>query len=83
MNAQLVAHPHLYRLIIWFEKEEVLIQQIAMKATSGAPVYKRKQAARTIRINESLQSLWDAYNSGKICAKQLLLESSKWVAKKI
>lgn len=82
MSAQLAVHPHLYRLITWFEKEEVLVQQLVMKVTSGAPVYKRKQAARTIRINDSLQSLWDSYNGGKICAQELLLESSKWIAKK-
>ncbi|CAF1528082.1 unnamed protein product [Adineta ricciae] len=28
MNAQLSAHPHLYKLILWLEKEELLVQQL-------------------------------------------------------
>jgi hypothetical protein len=83
MSTQLSSHPHLYRLIIWFQKEELLVQQLVMKIISDVPVYKRKQTARTILINDNLQSLWDSYNGGTIDAKDLLLESSKWVARKI
>ncbi|CAF1128042.1 unnamed protein product [Rotaria magnacalcarata] len=83
MCVQLSAHPHLYRLIVWFEKEELLVQQLVMKISSDIPVHKRKQTAITILINDSLQTLWDNYNAGNLSAKDLLLESSKWVAKKV
>ena len=83
MGAQLCAHPHLYKLIIWFEKEELLVQQLFEKIRSSIPVHKRKQTDKTILINESLQSLWDSYKKGKLNVKKLLLESSKWVAKKV
>jgi hypothetical protein len=77
MNIQLSAHPHLYRLIIWFEKEELLVQQLVMKLTSDVPVHKRKQAPITVLINDSLQSLWNSYNAGRLTSTALLLESSK------
>ncbi|CAF1539774.1 unnamed protein product [Adineta ricciae] len=83
MTAQLNAHPHLYRLLVWFEKEELLVQQIVAKLNFNQPVYKRKQTALTILINDSLQSLWDDYKAGKLSTQQLLFESSKWVAKKL
>jgi hypothetical protein len=54
-----------------------------MKIRSDIPVHKRKQNAITILTNDSLQSLWDNYNAGKLSAKDLLLQSSKWVAKKV
>jgi hypothetical protein len=82
MNAQLSAHPHLYRLILWFEKEELLVQQLVMKVISDVPVHKRKRALITVLINDSLQSLWNNYNAGTLTPKALLLESSKWIAKK-
>jgi hypothetical protein len=83
MNVQLTAHPHLYQLIIWFEKEELLVQQLVIKIRSQIPVHKRKQTVKTIIINKSLQNLWDDYKGGKINVKKLLLESSKWIAKKM
>jgi hypothetical protein len=83
MAAQLCAHPHLYKLIIWFEKEELLVQQLFEKLRSAIPVHKRKQADKTILINEALQSLWDSYKKGKLNVTKLLSESSKWVAKKV
>ncbi|CAF4961915.1 unnamed protein product, partial [Rotaria magnacalcarata] len=82
MNVQLAAHPHLYRLITWFEKEELLVQQLEMKIISNVSVHKRKRALTTILIDESLQSLWASYKAGTLTPKRLLLESSKWVAKK-
>ena len=82
MSAQLSAQPHLYRLILWFEKEELLIQQLVTKVTAKIPVYKRKQAAITIQINNSLETLWQSYKNGAISSKELLLESTKWVARK-
>ncbi|CAF1451490.1 unnamed protein product, partial [Rotaria sordida] len=82
MNFQLSAHPHLYRLILWFEKEELLVQQLVSKVNSDQQVHKRKQSAITILINDSLQTLWDSYNAGKLTTKELLLESSRWAAKK-
>jgi len=83
MKAQLSAHPHLYKLIIWFEKEELLVQQLVMKVISDAPVHKRKQAPKTILINDALECLWDKYITEKISVKELLIESSKWIAKKV
>jgi len=83
MNIQLTAHPHLYRLIIWFEKEELLVQQLVMKVVSDVSVHKRKRAPITVLINDSLQSLWDSYNAGTITPTELLFESSKWIAKKV
>lgn len=83
MCVQLSAHPHLYRLILWFEKEELLIQQLVMKIRSDIPVHKRKQNAITILTNDVLQCLWGDYKAGKLSAKDLLLESSKWVAKRV
>ena len=80
MNVQLAAHPHLYHLITWFEKEELLVQQLEMKVISDVSVHKRKRAPTIILIDESLQSLWASYKSGIITPKRLLLESSKWVA---
>ena len=44
MNVQLAAHPHLYHLITWFEKEELLVQQLEMKVISDVSVHKRKRA---------------------------------------
>ena len=82
MNVQLAAHPHLYHLITWCEKEELLVQQLEMKVISDVSVHKRNRAPTTILIDESLQSLWTSYKSGIITPKRLLLESSKWVAKK-
>ncbi|CAF1435026.1 unnamed protein product [Rotaria sordida] len=82
MNFQLSAHPHLYRLILWFEKEELLVQQLVSKVNSDQQVHKRKQSAITILINDSLQTLWDSNNARKLTTKELLLESSRWVAKK-
>ncbi|CAF4082155.1 unnamed protein product, partial [Rotaria sordida] len=82
MNVQLTAHPHLYRLIIWFEKEELLVQQLAMKVISDIPVHKRKRAPITVLIDNSLQSLWNSYKAGTLTPKALLLESSKWIARK-
>ncbi|CAF4839510.1 unnamed protein product, partial [Rotaria magnacalcarata] len=52
MCVQLSAHRHLYRLIVWFEKEELLVQQLVMKISSDIPVHKRKQTAITILIND-------------------------------
>ena len=83
MNAQLTAHPHLYRLIVWFEKEELLVQQLFVKVNSNIAVHKRKQTAKTTLINQSLQALWDSYKDGKINVKNSLLESTKWVARKV
>ncbi|CAF4407741.1 unnamed protein product, partial [Rotaria magnacalcarata] len=83
MNTQLSAHPHLYRLVIWFEKEELLVQQLVMKVISDVPVHKRKQRPITILINDSLQSLWTSYKAETLTATALLLESSKWIAKKV
>jgi hypothetical protein len=77
MNIQLTAHLHLYRLIIWFEKEELLIQQLVMKIRSEIPIHKRIQTVKNLIINESLQNLSDRYKAGKINVKELLLESSK------
>ena len=82
MCIQLAAHPHLYRFIVWLEKEELLVQQLVAKVNSDILVHKRKQSAITILINDSLQSLWDKYNAGELSIKELLLESSRWVAKK-
>jgi len=82
MNTQLSAHPHLYRLIMWFKKEELLVQQLVMKMTSDAPMHKRKRAAIIILINDSLQSLWDSYKAERMTAQALLLEPSKWIVKK-
>lgn len=82
MSAQLSSHPHLYRLISWFEKEELLVQQLLMKVISDKPVHKRKRATITILIDNSLHSLWDSYNAGTLSVTELLLESSKWIAKK-
>ncbi|CAF4621125.1 unnamed protein product [Rotaria magnacalcarata] len=83
MNTQLSAHPHLYRLVIWFEKEELLVQQLVMKVISDVPAHKRKQRPITILINDSLQSLWTIYKAETLTATALLLESSKWIAKKV
>ncbi|CAF1015846.1 unnamed protein product [Adineta ricciae] len=77
IKVQLVAHPHLYRLITWFEKEELLIQQLVMKLASNVPVHRRKRAPKTILIDESLQSLWDNYKAGALTSEALLFESSK------
>ncbi|CAF4169822.1 unnamed protein product, partial [Rotaria sordida] len=82
MSAQLSSHPHLYRLILWFEKEELLVQQLLMKVISDKPVHKRKRAAITTLIDYSLQSLWNSYNAGTLNVTELLLGSSKWIAKK-
>ncbi len=82
MNTQLSAHPHLYRLILWFEKEELLVQQLVMKLSSNMPVHKRKQAPVTVLIDDSLKSLWCDYNAGTLSLETLLLESSKWIARK-
>ncbi len=82
MNVQLTAHPHLYRLITWFEKEELLVQQLVMKVISDIPVHIRKRAPITVLIDDSLQSLWDSYKAGTLTPKALLLESSKWIARK-
>ena len=83
MSAQLTAHPHLYHLIIWFEKEELLVQQLVIKMTSNVPVHKRKRAPITILIDDSLQSLWHNYNAGTICLEELLFNSSKWISRKV
>ena len=83
MSAQLTAHPHLYHLIVWFEKEELLVQQLVMKVTSNVPVHKRKRAPITILIEDSLQSLWYNYNAGTISLKELLFSSSKWISRKV
>ncbi|CAF2935663.1 unnamed protein product [Rotaria sp. Silwood2] len=82
MSAQLSSHPHLYRLILWFEKEELLVQQLLMKVISDKPVHKRKRTAITTLIDDSLQSLWNSYKAGTLNVTELLLESSKWIAKK-
>jgi hypothetical protein len=82
MNIQLSAHPHLYRLITWFEKEELLVQQLTIKIGSDVPIYKRKKLPITMLIDDSLQALWDDYKTKKISSSELLLESSKWIAKK-
>ncbi|CAF2746800.1 unnamed protein product [Rotaria sp. Silwood1] len=82
MSAQLSAHPHLYRLIVWFEKEELLVQQLVMKVISDVPVHKRKRAPKTVLIDGALQSLWNSYNAGTLTLETLLLESSKWIARK-
>ncbi|CAF3167023.1 unnamed protein product [Rotaria sp. Silwood2] len=82
MSAQLSSHPHLYRVILWFEKEELLVQQLLMKVISDKPVHKRKRAAITTLIDDSLQSLWNSYNAGTLNVTELLLESSKCIAKK-
>ncbi|CAF4354838.1 unnamed protein product, partial [Rotaria sordida] len=76
MNVQLTAHPHLYRLITWFEKEELFVQQLAMKVILDVPVHKRKHAPITVLIDNSLQSLWNSYKAGTLTPKALLLESS-------
>jgi hypothetical protein len=81
MNVQLSDHPHLYRLILWFEEEELLVQQLVMKVILDEPIYKKKKAPITILINDSLKSLWKSYNAGILTAKALLLESSKWIEK--
>ena len=83
MSAQLTAHPHLYHLIVWFEKEELLVQQLVMKVTSNVPVHNRKRAPITILIEDSLQSLWYNYNAGTISLKELLFSSSKWISRKV
>lgn len=83
MSAQLVAHPHLYHLIVWFEKEELLVQQLVMKVNSNVPVHKRKRAPITILIDDSLQSLWHNYNAGTISLEELLLNSAKWISRKV
>ncbi len=82
MNVQLTTHPHLYRLITWFEKEELLVQQLVMKVISDVPVHKRKRAPITVLIDDSLQSLWESYKAGTLTSKALLSESSKWIARK-
>lgn len=77
MSAQLSAHPHLYRLIVWFEKEELLVQQLVMKVISDVPVHKRKRAPITVLIDDSLQSLWNSYNAGALSLETLLVRGKK------
>jgi hypothetical protein len=83
MNIQLSAHPHLYRLLIWFEKEELLVQQLAVKLDPKVSVHKRKPTTTTVLINDALEALWDKYNAKRLSAQALLIESSKWIAKKV
>ena len=83
MITQLSAHPHLYHLIVWFEKEELLVQQLVIKVTSNVLVHKRRRAPITILIDDSLQSLRDNYNAGTISLEELLFNSSKWISRRV
>ena len=83
MSTQLTAHPHLYHLIVWFEKEELLVEQLVTKVTSDVAVHKRKRAPITILIDDSLQSLWHNYNAAAISLKELLFNTSKWISRNV
>ncbi|CAF5095207.1 unnamed protein product, partial [Rotaria sp. Silwood1] len=57
-------------------------RQLVTKVNANVPVHRGKRAAVTIVINDSLQLLWNDYKGGAVSLKELLLESSKWGARK-
>ena len=83
MSAQLNSHPHLYNLICWFEKEELLVRELSVKIGADIPVHRRKRAPMTVLRDHALEILWSDYSAGKIQLQELLVQSTKWIASKV